>query len=619
LQENPFLEISQYIRKNRLIGEKMNKLQLTTFLLIFVMLTSPIVMVSAEDQVIELTEGYFGQVMPNVTYSHSATSSGSGRFNEYYITTSGAQSILIEMWYHTSGSTAWKSGDDLDLYYRYNARVANCNSQTCSTYTQVSWNWYEAPEEIDVNNPADGQHHIRVQRYSGSGTTGYYFRFSVVESDTTPPTVSITSPSNGATVSGTINIAASASDNIGVTRVDFYAGGHFQGSDSSAPYSISFDTTTLSNGGTTIQAIAFDAAGNSASDSISVTINNQVSSPGTCGETPRVTGSMPWWNDAINVETAHAAGCYGEGTTVVILDTGLGTGYGSLFPSGSINTQYSHSYTKSLGYDNVDWYQDTNGHGTAVTATVLGYNVPSSWGMTNNYVQGVAPNAQIIMYRVVFWVGGGVTATAMLNNWAQAINDAVTLHQSGVLGTDSMVISMSLGYSSSNTALNNAIANARANGVVVSVSAGNSGPDPNTTGWPANHADATSVAAAGWDGLTGAYGVAGITTNIPENNFNGLLLADFSSRGKVEITGIGWNLALPNWDNSYRYISGTSFSAPQVSGVYALIFSMYGAIGATSAEQYMMDSAYWGPTGSGSMTSSAWGAGFVQADGALGL
>src|SRR5206468_6392864 len=41
-------------------------------------------------------------------------------------------------------------------------------------------------------------------------------------SDTTPPSTSITAPANGATVSGTTSVTASASDNVGVTKVEFY-------------------------------------------------------------------------------------------------------------------------------------------------------------------------------------------------------------------------------------------------------------------------------------------------------------------------------------------------------------------------------------------------------------
>lgn len=94
--------------------------------------------------------------------------------------------------------------------------------------------------------------------------------------DATAPTVSITAPTNGTTVSGTITITANANDNVGVTKVDFYRDGTtLLGSDTTSPFSISWNTTTVSNGSHTLVAKAYDAAGNvGTSPAISVTVNN---------------------------------------------------------------------------------------------------------------------------------------------------------------------------------------------------------------------------------------------------------------------------------------------------------------------------------------------------------
>ena len=81
--------------------------------------------------------------------------------------------------------------------------------------------------------------------------------------DTTPPTVSVTSPASGATVSGTVNVTASASDNVGVLGVQFYSNGTALGAeDTTAPYSVSVNTTTVANGSYSLTAVARDAAGN---------------------------------------------------------------------------------------------------------------------------------------------------------------------------------------------------------------------------------------------------------------------------------------------------------------------------------------------------------------------
>ncbi|HZN95930.1 MAG TPA: S8 family serine peptidase, partial [Myxococcales bacterium] len=93
--------------------------------------------------------------------------------------------------------------------------------------------------------------------------------------DTTPPTAAITSPAGGAAVAGTVSIDATASDDVGVTRVTFYVDGSFIGSDTTAPYSFSWDTTSGGNGSHTLMARAFDAGGNIGdSSTVTVTVNN---------------------------------------------------------------------------------------------------------------------------------------------------------------------------------------------------------------------------------------------------------------------------------------------------------------------------------------------------------
>jgi hypothetical protein len=77
-----------------------------------------------------------------------------------------------------------------------------------------------------------------------------------------PPTVSITSPANGATVSGTITVTATASDNVSVAGVQFKVNGvNIGAEDTTAPYSVSWDTTTATPGSNTLTAVARDSAG----------------------------------------------------------------------------------------------------------------------------------------------------------------------------------------------------------------------------------------------------------------------------------------------------------------------------------------------------------------------
>src|SRR5207302_1988996 len=100
--------------------------------------------------------------------------------------------------------------------------------------------------------------------------------------DTTPPTVSITAPINGATIKGTVTVSANASDNVGVVGVQFFGddGKALAPEVTTAPYSISVDTTTTNDGPHTLTAIARDAAGNTTpSAPVTVTVANNAPPP----------------------------------------------------------------------------------------------------------------------------------------------------------------------------------------------------------------------------------------------------------------------------------------------------------------------------------------------------
>ena len=107
--------------------------------------------------------------------------------------------------------------------------------------------------------------------------------------DTQDPTVQFSSPSAGNTVSGIVSVAVSASDNVGVTRVELYAGGVLMGQDTTVPYQFSWDTRNGNNGNVTLQALAYDAANNVGTTTRTVNVNNGVSQP---DSTPPVITSM---------------------------------------------------------------------------------------------------------------------------------------------------------------------------------------------------------------------------------------------------------------------------------------------------------------------------------------
>jgi poly(hydroxyalkanoate) depolymerase family esterase len=101
-----------------------------------------------------------------------------------------------------------------------------------------------------------------------------FFGLTATSGDTTPPVVTITSPASGATVSGAITVAATARDDVGVTRVEVYLDGALAGSDATAPYAVGVDTTAVANGSHTVTARALDAANNAGSAAVTVVVQN---------------------------------------------------------------------------------------------------------------------------------------------------------------------------------------------------------------------------------------------------------------------------------------------------------------------------------------------------------
>jgi hypothetical protein len=130
-------------------------------------------------------------------------------------------------------------------------------------------------------------YHYRVRSADAAGNASASGDFTFTTpatppSDTTPPTVAVSAPSSGATVSGTVSIVATAADDVGVVGVRVFVDGAPLGAElTSAPYSVAWDTTTATNATHVITASARDAAGHSTpSAAVTVTVSNPVAVPG---------------------------------------------------------------------------------------------------------------------------------------------------------------------------------------------------------------------------------------------------------------------------------------------------------------------------------------------------
>ena len=94
--------------------------------------------------------------------------------------------------------------------------------------------------------------------------------------DTTPPSVSIASPLNGAIVSGAISVQGASTDNVGVTKVELYVDSALVVSGTSASFSFAWNSAAYPNGSHTLLVKAYDAAGNTGSATTTVSVNNLV-------------------------------------------------------------------------------------------------------------------------------------------------------------------------------------------------------------------------------------------------------------------------------------------------------------------------------------------------------
>lgn len=125
-----------------------------------------------------------------------------------------------------------------------------------------------------VDDSVETEGGFRTALNRGTGSHEAFFD-NLTITDLQDPTITLTSPLDGGVVSDTVSIAADASDNIGVAKVEFAVDGSVIDTDTSAPYEYRWDTTTVDNDTHALSARVYDRAGNTQSDRITVMTNNQ--------------------------------------------------------------------------------------------------------------------------------------------------------------------------------------------------------------------------------------------------------------------------------------------------------------------------------------------------------
>jgi len=191
--------------------------------------------------------------------------------------------------------------------------------------TQIDLSWYASRDNVGVvgyriyqnNDPIVTVTSTRFSNIGLQASTTYIYRVSALDAagnesiksatstartlgtlststtDRTPPTVGITAPAAGTSLSGIATVSATASDNVRVVGVQFQVdSANLMAEDTTSPYGVSWDTETVTNGTHQLKAIARDAAGNrtvSLSRSVSILNSGGVTSTPTSTLTGFVT------------------------------------------------------------------------------------------------------------------------------------------------------------------------------------------------------------------------------------------------------------------------------------------------------------------------------------------
>jgi fibronectin type 3 domain-containing protein len=177
-------------------------------------------------------------------------------------------------------SLTWSPATDNVGVVRYNV-----HRSTASGFTPSAANRIAQPTGTSYTDAglAAGTYYYKVTAEDSAGNVSAPSAQASAQatSDTTPPSISVTAPAAGSTVTGTLSVNASATDNVGVAGVQFRLDGSNLGAeDTSAPYSVSWDSRTASNGAHSLTAIARDASGNQATSApVGITVDNSATPP----------------------------------------------------------------------------------------------------------------------------------------------------------------------------------------------------------------------------------------------------------------------------------------------------------------------------------------------------
>ncbi len=257
-----------------------------------------------------------------------------------------------------------------------------------------------------------------------------------------------------------------------------------------------------------------------------------------------IINSDPIYATLLNVVDLWNLGYNGSGVTVAVVDTGVNSNHPAL-----INkvVDAKSFVLQKYGYNTDESADDMYGHGTAVASLIAGND-------SQNSFRGTAYDAKIVSAKVASSTGlitsAGLVAAI---EWVASREDVD-------------VINLSLsepeeGYSYD--ILEQAVANAVANGKIVVCSAGNNGESSTTN-------DYFTIGSPGSSPQVITVGATDNSKNIAYFSSNG---PTYAYQFKPDVVAPGINVPVASYTGGYKSMSGTSFSAPLIAGVAATLIS----------------------------------------------
>jgi len=193
-------------------------------------------------------------------------------------------SSVTSAYYTSDTATATMSGTSMASPHVAGAAALYLETNPTATPAMVGQAIVALASQNKVTGAGAGSPNLLLHSLFAGGTPA----------DQTAPQTWITSPVNGATVSGTVTVAASATDASGVSSVEFFVDGIWKCTDTTAPYTCSWDTSNA-NGTRSLTTQAHDTWNNTGTSAVvSVTVNNVVAPPNPVTNGGFETGTTPW-------------------------------------------------------------------------------------------------------------------------------------------------------------------------------------------------------------------------------------------------------------------------------------------------------------------------------------